>query len=307
MTRISTFNSYNFNTQGLLNGQANMAKAQAQASSQKVAQDLKGYGSNSKQLINAKSLEQMLDKRTEDLKTIQARAEIEATAMDSFTQTIGNLRSSIGNAVANQSGAGFGAALEAALANAITAANIDFAGQSIFGGTRAYEAPFVDADLNTLAALPNTDANWLDTGANRIVNLEAGHDIELSKSAEEIFRPFIDFIRNIRVWENANTPLNGRLDATQMAFLKTQIPLVANIQTNALDAEAASGIVNKQISDVIERNEEKLSKLGAIVGDIENVDLAEVASRLSAAQTQYQASASIFGQLKDLNLLQYLR
>jgi flagellin-like hook-associated protein FlgL len=35
--------------------------------------------------------------------------------------------------------------------------------------------------------------------------------------------------------------------------------------------------------------------------------LAEVAARLSAAQTQYQASAAIFGQLKDLNLLQYLR
>ena len=63
----------------------------------------------------------------------------------------------------------------------------------------------------------------------------------------------------------------------------------------------------KEISDTLARNDEKITRLNEIVGDVVNVDLTEVAARLSAAQTQYQASASIFGQLKGMNLLQYLR
>lgn len=307
MTRISTYNSFNFGTQGLLQGQANMAKAQEQASSQKNATDLKGYGTQAKQLVNAKTMATMLEKRTEDLKALQARADIEAAGLSSFTEAISALRSSLGNAVANESGAGFAAALETALATTISAANLEFAGQSIFGGNRAYDAPFINADLNTLAAQPNTDAQWLDTGANRTITLEKGHNIELSKSAEELFKPFVELVRNIRAWENANTPISGKLTASQMAFLKTQFTAIGAIETTALENESAAGIVNKQISDTIETNENRLSTLNGVVGKIENVDLAEVATRLSAAQTQYQASASIFGQLKDLNLLQFLR
>lgn len=307
MTRISTYNSFSFGTQGLLQGQTNMAKAQAQASSQKTATDLKGYGNQAKQLVGAKTMATMLEKRTEDLKTLQARADIEAEGFNSFTETISSLRSSIGNAVANENGAGFAAALEAALANTISAANLEFAGQSIFGGNRAYEAPFINADLNALAAEPNTDLHWLDTGDNRNVTLEAGHTIELSKSAQEVFKPFVEFVRNVRAWENANTPITGRLNAAQMTFLKSQFTAIGAIETTAFENQAAAGIVNKQISDIIESNENRLTTLNAVVGKIENVDLAEVATRLTAAQTQYQASASIFAQLKNLNLLQFLR
>lgn len=307
MTRISTYNSFNFGTQGLLQGQANMAKAQAQASSQKTATDLKGYGTDAKQLVSAKTMATMLEKRTDDLKALVARADIEAAGLNSFSEAVSSLRSAMGNAVANENGAGFASALEAALATTISTANLEFAGQSIFGGNRAYEAPFINADLNTLAAQPNTDANWLDTGANRLVNLEAGHTIELSKSAQELFKPFVEFIRNVRAWENANTPITGKLDANQLTFLKSQMAAIGAIETTALENESAAGIVNKQITDMIETNENRLTTLNAVVGKIENVDLAEVATRLTAAQTQYQASASIFAQLKNLNLLQFLR
>jgi hypothetical protein len=44
MTRISSYNQFYGNAAGISSGQTSMAKAQAQAATQKVATDLKGYG-----------------------------------------------------------------------------------------------------------------------------------------------------------------------------------------------------------------------------------------------------------------------
>lgn len=307
MTRISTFTSFNASTFGLMEGQAKMAKAQQQASSQMVASDLKGYGNDAKRLINAKAITEKLEKRNDDLKSMQSRAEVEAAAFTQYTDVVDNLRQGIMIAVANRNAAGLRTTMENALASTIDAANTEFAGQSIFGGVRAYDKPLISATLDTLAAQPNTDPNWVDTGANRTLTLEDGRVIELSQSAQEVFKPFVDFIRSLRVWENTNTPLTGTLNDTQVAFLQSQIPVVKTLQDSALEAEGRAGITNKQLSNTIAANEEKLVSYNTVVGNIENVDLAEVSARLSAAQTQYQASASIFSQLKNMNLLQYLR
>ncbi|MEK7661540.1 MAG: flagellin [Pseudomonadota bacterium] len=307
MTRISSYNNFMSGTSGILDGQTKMAKAQDQASSQKVASDLKGYGTDAKRLINAKNMSDKLQTRTDELKAIEARASVEATAFTQFTDAVDSLRQSINGALANQNGAGFGPALESALQAAISAANVEFAGQNIFGGTRAYDEPFVNADLNTLAGQVTTDANWIDTGENRAITIDDGRTVELSKSAKEIFRPFIDMVVNIRKWENSNTALTGRLNAAQIAFLQTQSAAIAPIQQVALEDEAKAGILAAEITNIRDMNETKIAAFDNIVGDIQNVDLAEVAARLSAAQTQYQASAAIFSQLKDLNLLMYLR
>lgn len=307
MNRISNFSSYNIGLVGILNGQKRMHDAQAQASSETVANDLKGYGADAKKLINARAMVAKVEARTDDLKSLQARATVEATAMTSFTEAVENVRQAIGTALANENGGGFQTAIESALSTAISAANVNFAGQSIFGGVRSYEEPVVGADLNTLAGQPNVDTNFPDTGPNRTVTLEDGRTIQISKNAEEVFKPFVEFLREIRVFENANGAINGKLNATQVNFLKSKIPDIATIHGDATSHEAESGLIAKEIDNSIEANDAKKTRLNEIVSDIQSVDLAEVAAKLSAAQTQYQASASIFAQLKDLNLLSFLR
>ncbi len=307
MNRISNFTSYNMGLAGILNGQTRMHEAQSQASSETIASDLKGFGADAKKLINARAIVAKVEARTDDLKSLQARATVEATAMTSFTDAVESVRQAIGVALANENGGGFRTAIESALSTAISAANVNFAGQSIFGGVRSYEEPLVGADLDTLAAQPNVDTNFVDTGPNRTVTLEDGRTIQISKNAEEVFKPFIELLREIRVFENANGAITGKLNATQVNFLKSKIPDITTLHGNATADEADSGLIAKEIDNSIEANDAKKTRLNEIVSDIQSVDLAEVAAKLSAAQTQYQASASIFAQLKDLNLLQFLR
>jgi flagellar hook-associated protein 3 FlgL len=310
MTRISSYNQFFGSAAGIANGQAAMAKAQEQTSTQKVANDLKGFAQQSGRLLSAKTYAERLERRAETLSALQGRAEVEANAMTNALEAAQQVRQAIGNAVANNNGAGLRTAMEQALATITTSANAQYGGQAVFGGTWGYGSPMVSTSLDAMAlgGAAAADSYWVDTGENRSVTLEDDRQIQLSPGAEEIFRPIVDFIREVREWENANAAITtGQLSAAQATFLRGLMPGIAAIQSNMIDHEANAGVTAKQIESSALTNEAQRETFNRTIADQENVDLAEVATRLAAAQTQYQASASIFSQMRDMNLLQFLR
>ena len=306
MTRISTFTMHNYNTTGLLNAQKNVNDALTQSSTEKVATDLKGYGTSAGRLVNTQGVLQKLEAKNANLGVLSARAEIESTAYTGFTDAIQSARDAISNAVANNTGVGLADALEGALASAMESANMKYAGEYIFGGIRSDNAPLTNATLDTLAAQPNTDTNWTDTGGSAKMTIDEGYSVEISQTAEDVFRPFVDFLRNIREWENTNGAMTGKLTDAQSTYLKSVMTDIKSIQDNAIDAQSYAGTIQGQIENKYLANEDQMVAVKKVISNTVDVDLAEVASRLSAAQTQYQAMASIFAQTKSLNLLQYL-
>jgi flagellar hook-associated protein 3 FlgL len=309
MSRISSYNQFYGNAAGITTGQTDMAKAQAQASTQKVATDLKGYAQQSGRLLSAKSYAERLDRRAETLGALSARAQVEASALSRASDAVKNAREAITSAFASQNGAGLREAMNNALAEIGAAANTQYAGQAVFGGTWGYGEPFKTATLDVIATTGagSSSAYWVDTGENRTVMVDDNRSVQLSGGAQEIFRPMVDFLAQMRDWENTNGPITGKLTTAQATFLQGLIPGVAALHTSIIDQEASAGITAKQLEQVQQANEAQRDTLNATIGDQENVDLAEVATRLAAAQTQYQASASIFSQMRDMNLLQYLR
>ena len=309
MTRVSSYNQFYGNAAGIAMGQANMAKAVEQSSTQKVATDLKGFAQQSGRLLSSKAYAERLDRRAETLSALQGRAEAEANAMSRAVDAAGQIRDALGNASATNNGAGFRPALEQALATIASAANTQYAGQAVFGGNWGYGDPFANTSLDAmaLAGPAAADSCWVDTGENRTVMVEDGRAIQLSPSAEDVFRPLVDFVRQVREWENTNGPISGPLTPTQATYLRSLMPGIAGLQSAVIDQEANAGIVAKQLETSELANKSQRDLLTKTIGDQENVDLAEVATRLAAAQTQFQASAAIFSQMRDMNLLQYLR
>jgi flagellar hook-associated protein 3 FlgL len=63
----------------------------------------------------------------------------------------------------------------------------------------------------------------------------------------------------------------------------------------------------RQVEDAAERQTAHRDILKNAVGEITDVDLAEVAVRLNQAQFAYEASAGVFATLRGLSLLNVLR
>jgi flagellar hook-associated protein 3 FlgL len=309
MSRISSYTQFFSNSAAITNGQTAMAKAQAQATSQLVATDLKGYAQDSGRLLSAKGYAARLERRAETIDALKGRAEVEANALSRATDVVKEAREAITNAIANENGAGLREIINNTVATLGAMANSQYAGQAVFGGNWGYGEPFKTASLDdlALAGAGGADSFWQDTGENRTVTIEENRSIQLSGNAQEIFRPMIEFLRGLREWENTNTPMTGRLDVAQKAQLQTMLPGLVALQSTMIDQEASAGLTAQQLEQVSIANEAQRTTLTRTITDQENVDLAEVAVRLNAAQTQYQASASIFGQMRNMNLLQFLR
>lgn len=309
MSRISTYTQFFSNAAAINSGQSQMAKAQAQATSQKVATDLKGYAQDAGRLLSAKGYADRLDRRAETINALKGRAEVEAAALSRATDVVKEARDAITNAIANENGAGLREIINNSVATLGAVANTQYAGQAVFGGNWGYGEPFKTASLDAMAIAGGggADAFWQDTGENRTVIIEENRSIQLSGNAQEIFRPMMEYLRTLREWENTNTPMTGRLDTAQKTFLQSFLPGLVTRQSTMIDQEASAGLTAQQLEQVSIANEGQRTALAQTITDQENVDLAEVAVRLNAAQTQYQASASIFGQMRNLNLLQFLR
>jgi flagellar hook-associated protein 3 FlgL len=309
MSRISSYTQFTSNAAAIANGQTQMAKAQAQATSQKVATDLKGYAQDSGRLLSAKGYAARLERRAETIDALKGRAEVEANALARATEVVKEARDAITNAIANENGAGLREIINNTVATLGAVANTQYAGQAVFGGNWGYGDPFKTASLDAMAiAGPGgADSFWQDTGENRSITIEENRSIQLSGSAQEIFRPMMEYLRGLREWENTNTPMTGKLDVAQKAQLQSMLPGLVALQSTMIDQEASAGLTAQQLDQVAIANEAQQTALARTITDQENVDLAEVAVRLNAAQTQYQASASIFGQMRNMNLLQFLR
>jgi flagellar hook-associated protein 3 FlgL len=249
MTRISSYNQFFGAGAGIATGQANMVKAQAQASSQKVASDLKGFGQGSGALLSAKTYADRLDRRADTLNALQGRAEVEANALTNAVDAATQARAAIGNAVATQNSVGLRIALEQVLSIVGSSANAQFGGQAVFGGTWGYGDPFVTTSLDDMAAAgaAGADDYWVDTGETRTVMVGDNRPLQLSGTAQDIFRPLVDFVREIREWENTNTPFSGRLTLGQAAFVKSIMPNIAAIQSTLIDHQSNAGITAKII------------------------------------------------------------
>lgn len=306
MTRVSSYNMMYSNTSGLLKAQSNLEKVQNQSATEKVATDLKGYGSSSSRLVNTQTVIDKLDERSNTLKILSSRADIEEISYDSFTDSITNLREALTNALGNDTGVGLQEVLEASYANTASAANTQFDGQYIFSGVSGNVQPYTANSLVEASQQTDTDDYWSATGETRKVTIGDGNVVEISKGAEEVFRPFLDLMTDIQKWQNDNASFDGKLNDDQKAYISSKLEEIKTIQTNAINYQSIAGSVQNQIENKIDENTNQQNVLSKVRGGIVDVDMAEIATKLTAAQTQYKTMAEIFSQMKSISLLDYL-
>ena len=106
--------------------------------------------------------------------------------------------------------------------------------------------------------------------------------------------------------QGPNGPLTGTLNATQQAFLTTEMQNFTTIGTNLTQAAAQNGLVQSQVSDVATSLTTQQNTLTSMIGNITDADMAKAATDLSNAQLSVQASAKVLQALQSDSLLTLL-
>ncbi|GIK99682.1 MAG: flagellar hook-filament junction protein FlgL [Alphaproteobacteria bacterium] len=320
MIRFATYPGFQQTMSYTLNAQRAVYDLQAQVSSGLVSTDYAGVGGNAYRLVTLETQTTRTNQYVAGNKLVDHRLQAMETSVASIYDTATKFRTLLVNALNANNAGEMAIADEAAnFKDEITKLlNVSEDGRYLFAGSRTTTAP-VDQAGWTPPAWPLTPPLTQYTaeyykGDQTLLTAEVDVDHSIGygiTAAEDAFEYVLRAMHYVEISGNA----------VDRATLETSLALVnAALGTSNGDATLGVAAPTRDIADIrtaigtsrraIElankRHEEVLLYTEQNIGDIENVDPAAALTRLSAAETQLQASYMTVSRLSQLSLLNYL-
>jgi flagellar hook-associated protein 3 FlgL len=229
-----------------------------------------------------------------------------------------------------------------ALAQITDKLQVSVDGRMLFGGTKTGAAPMVDSGtvlsavqtgVNTaLGALPvppaagtvstavqgavasvfSTTANFYQGGAKfPATQIAPGYSVNYSVVGSD--PAFQDILQGLYMIASTPLPVQTPSAAGEVSEpdFDATMSAAATLMGGGVDKldvlTQQNGHYQKTLSDVSDTHDTTLTIIGTQIDNIENTDIYDTTTRLTALQTQLQATFSLVGELRSLNLIDYLK
>ncbi len=308
MTRIAT-NQANLTTLShFLRSQVELSDSQKQVATGKKSTDLKGLIKELGTLNAARSVIDRSKGAVDRIKELSPKLDVQDAAFEQISGATNQIRQSLVSALGLDDGLVLMNEVEAAFNQISVALNQTFAGRPIFGGTRVDVKPFTATSLADVAAAATVSDLFQNSNVKPVSRIDDGAAIETGFLADGVATDLMSIIKAIKDFNDGiNGPFGEDLTTVQNDFIKTQLAAI----TPALDAlhqvQGENGLLQKRVETTRVQEENRQVLLTGIIGDLEDIDLAEAASRLQQAQIAVEASARTFNVLSKTSLLNFLR
>lgn len=306
MTSVSTFffierNRFSFQQSG-----AELADLQRQVSSGYKADSLSGYGGNAGRLLNARETIAAAEARAASARQLEPRLGLQDLAIGRLEGAIGQARTAIENALAADNGLGLAAALQGAFDGAADALSQKFGEAFVFGGERSDASPLAVSSLQELVALPTAADAFRNGDRAQTFDFGQGGSTPIAPLASDLATDFFESLRDINRFVQSNE-LNPPFTRDQVNALQGFANQLRTAQEGVLQQQGLNGALQNRTEELALHEEARVILFTRTLGEVADADLAEVAARLSAVNTQFQASAEVFNQVRELSLLNFLR
>lgn len=291
----------------LSRSQRELVEAARQSSAQTRANDLKGYGREAQTLVSAERLVSRTEGFIATTRELKTRMELQDVAIGRAAEVVSQLREDLFQNIGLERGDGVRSQIEEAFAVLKDSMNTTVGGRYLFGGVLNDRPPVTVDSLSDLAANPLSSA--MEQGAaSQSMRVEENRTVSAGLVADDIIDQAMAVIKRLaEMDEGPGGPFGGDLTAPQKAALEAELANLDQAFDRILDAQAENGRLLQNVDSSAERQEARLNALNGAIGEIVDVDLAEVAVRLNQAQFAYEASASVFSTIRNLSLINFLR
>lgn len=304
--RIATSFIHQLAAADIQRAQREMFEAQRQAGSEKKATDIKGYAREASPLVTARSHLERANAFAAAGVEVKNRLAAQALSLGRVSKAGVDVKLALTEALALDKGDEMMSRVSDAFASALEGLNSSYAGRRLFGGIRDDAAPVTIDTLDDLLSPALVSDAFANASRKATVQLDARTTLEVAPLADEVATALFESFQRIKQYENDNGAFSGQLTAAQRTFIESEIAQLDGVVQGLHAVEAANGSIQARVDRIIDRQSDEKDYFYGLVGDIENVDLADVASRLSQAQVQLQASAQVYLTLRDTTLLNYL-
>ncbi|UAL11574.1 flagellin [Caulobacter segnis] len=307
MTRVSTVQNYNVMTSNLMKAQVRQNDVGAQVSSQKVASDLKGYAKNAEMLTAMRGTQTRINGLIDQAKMVGNRLEMQDTGLGRVGAATQSAREAIANSLAAGSASTLMQQLTASFGEVVQGLNTKSNGLYVFSGAKTDTATTTATtmpDLTAAAATTDLFQNDQYVMTNRV---DEQTSAKTGILGDAVGVDVFDAFKQVQAYVDANGPFTGNLTDTQVTFLKGLLPTFDNAYKGVIDAQGKNGVTQKRFESAQKDLSNQADTLTSMVGGITDVDMADAATRLQAAQLAVQASAQVFSSLQQSSLLNVLK
>ncbi|WP_297737924.1 flagellin [uncultured Maricaulis sp.] len=304
MTRVSTFAANQNALLDLMKAQKSLFDAQKQLTTGKLATDLKGVGHQAETLSATRSALQRAEAFEQAAVRTEARLETQDIAMGQMADAITDLRL----AVTSKDGDYTMLQVREAFYKVSNALNMQHAGTYVFGGTRTDVPPVQTNDINDLVAMGTASEAFVNNDRRPQVQLDQNLTMETGMLASDVGGEVFDSFKRIADFNaGANGPFAQPLTGPQETFLNGEIQNVITALDNMYTKIGENGAAQANVETLKNSHADRQTFLQKMLSDLEDVDMAEAATRFQQAQTALDVSAKTFSSLSQVSLLPYLR
>ena len=303
---ISTFLFNDVSRADLGRIQTQLVSLQNEVSSGHKAGDLSGYGSSAGTLLTARGLIAQKQAYVDSANSLDARFTATDQSLSAAYDAGESLRQSILSAIGNNDGSYVVAKLQASFDSARTALNVSYQDQALFGGERAGATPVNVTTLAQLSAAPSTASIFDESTRVQTADLGDG-PFALGQNASAVSTGLFDAMRTLQQTIEADGGTLGKpLSASDVTALQGVATALSAAGATITTAQGLNGDLQKRVAAKASTLTDHINEINKTLTSVADADLAEVATKINAAQVQYQAVAQTYSQLSQMSLLKYL-
>jgi flagellar hook-associated protein 3 FlgL len=307
MTRVSTVQNYNIMTSNLMAAQIRQNEVGAQVSSQKVANDLKGYAKNAEMLTAMRGTQTKINGLVDQIKMVGNRLEMQDTGLGRVANATQGGREAIANALAAGSATTLMQQMTAAFGEVIQGLNVKSNGLYVFSGAKTDTATTTATTMADLTSVPITSDLFQNDQYITTNRVDEQTNAKTGILGDAVGTDVFEAFKQVQAYIDANGPFTGNLDDAQVNFLKGLLPVFDAAQKGVIDAQGKNGVTQKRFESAQTDLSNQADTMTAMVGGITDVDMADAVTRLEAAKLAVQASAQVFTSLQASSLLNVLK
>ena len=302
MARVATIPLQRTLSDAIQRSQEKLAITQAQLSTGKKATTFADLGTETVRNLSAHSMLARQEAQATVAKRVGTSLSLYQGSLEAIDTAASGLRVDLLDAIGTGRADGLQEAIQSAFDQYRTSLNLSEGGAPLFGGSQSTGEPFTP---RTLADVAGTDvtAAFQDDDVRATARVSDGVDLSYGISASSAGKDLYAAFRTLA----QISPLPEKLDATQIDALKTAMGQLDKGLSSTRSVNAENGRKQSQVEGLTKRNEERALLLSGVIESNEDADLGQVAIDLAQQKTVLQASYSVFSQLSELSLVNYLR
>src|SRR5271169_3037508 len=306
-TRVSDFGQNALTQYQMMQLETQVTNLQAQVGSGQTSQTFDGIAPSAQRLVSLQTENSNLTQYLANNNLATQRLTSQQNTVTSLLSLASNVQTLLVNALnpGNAPNLALNQTAQSQLQEVAGLLNTQFEGQYLFSGT-ATNTPPVNLSAPGFTPPGNTYPSTPDTayyqGNSSSLSVQADDNFNVPYGASANAAGFEELIRSLNLAATADT-VPGQVDTQR---LQEALGVVKQSITDITTVQSALGIQQGVLSETQKTQTQTQLQLQQNIGDIQNIDVAQVATELTTAQNTLQSSFAVTARLGQLSLVNFL-